>query len=122
MTDRKEKALAALLTYPTQEQAAQAAGIAPRTLRGYLQDEAFANEYERRRQDLVISATAQLQQSLSAAVAALRDVVQSDISSDSAKIAAARTLLDHGLRYSELADLLKRMEAVEARLKEVSDD
>lgn len=110
--------MAALLACPTQEQAAQAAGISTRTIRDYLQDPVFCREYERRRQELVISATAQLQQSLAAAVAALRDIVGSEQSSDSARIAAARILLDHGLKYTELCDLIQRMEAVESIVRE----
>ena len=115
---RKTKALAALLAYPTQEQAAQAAGIAPRTLRGYLQDKEFTKEYEQRRAQLVASATAQLQQSLSSAICALRSVVESEKSSDNAKIIAARVLLDHGLKYSELYDLLCRLEKIESVVRE----
>lgn len=118
MDSRKDKALAALLACPTQEQAAQAAGISPRTIRDYLQDPAFLREYEQQRAQLVVNATAQLQKSLSAAVAALRDIIESEKSSDSARIAAARILLDHGLKYSELCDLYQRLATVEATLRQ----
>lgn len=65
-----------------------------------------------------MSATAQLQQSLSAAVSALRSVVESEKSSDNAKIIAARVLLEHGLKYSELYDLLRRLEKIESVVRE----
>ena len=119
MNGRKDKALAALLAYPTHEQAAEAAGIAPRTLRLYLQDEEFRQAYDKRKRQLIALATTQLQQSLTDAIQALRDIIDSTTASDSAKIAAARVLLDHGLKYSELIDLVKRLEAVESVLSEV---
>lgn len=115
---KKDKALCALLTCNTQAEAAAAAGISERTLRAYLSDASFAAEYDLRRQETIQAATAQLQLSLSSAVAALRDIVLNDDSSDSAKIAAARTLLEHGLRYTELFDLFRRMQAVEDLLQQ----
>lgn len=87
----------------------------------YLQDDDFVREYDLRRQELIRAATAQLQQSLSVAVAALRDILQDDETSTTARIAAAKVLLEHGLKYSELYDLFRRLQAVEATLQQ-SDD
>ena len=118
---KKDRALAALLTSSTQHEAAAKCGLSDRTLRMYLQDDDFVREYDLRRQELIRAATAQLQQSLSVAVAALRDILQDDETSTTARIAAAKVLLEHGLKYSELYDLFRRLQAVEATLQQ-SDD
>lgn len=114
--------MAALLTSSTQAEAADKAGLSERTIRSYLSDPGFAAEYAQRRQELLTAATAQLQQSLAAAVAALRSVVEADGSSDSARISAGRVLLEYGLRYSELNDLYQRLSTVEAALRQGGGD
>lgn len=114
---KKSKAMAALLTSSTQQEAAKKAGLSERTIRVYLNDPDFAAEYSQRRQELLEAATAQLQQSLAAAVAALREIVEADESSDNARISAGRVLLEYGLKYSELCDLYQRLSNVEATLQ-----
>lgn len=47
MTAKKQKALLALLTNPTKEKAAAAAGITSKTLRGYLAEPEFQAEYKK---------------------------------------------------------------------------
>ena len=59
MTPKQQKALLALLTSPTREQAAAAAGITPKTLRGYLAVPEFQAEYKKAFAALVEDATRQ---------------------------------------------------------------
>ena len=113
MTPNKQRALQALLTQPTKKAAAEAAGIAPRTLRDYLADPEFQKEYKKAFGQLVTDATRQAQQSLSPAISALRDIVEDDKENSSARIAAARSLLEYGLRLTEFSDILAELEAVE---------
>lgn len=113
MTPNKQRALQALLTQPTKKAAAEAAGIAPRTLRDYLADPEFQKEYKKAFGQLVTDATRQAQQSLSPAISALRDIVEDDNENSSARIAAARSLLEYGLRLTEFSDILAELEAVE---------
>ena len=113
MTAKQHKALAALLTYPTYEKAAEAAGITSRTLRVYMQDPEFRAAYEKAFAGLVETATRQAQQSLTPALFALRAIVQDKSQSASARIQAARTLLDYGLRLTEITDIIKALEEAE---------
>lgn len=113
MTPNKQRALQALLTQPTKKAAAEAAGIAPRTLRDYLADPEFQNEYKKAFGQLVHDATRQAQQALSPALSALREIVEDDNESSSARISAARSLLEYGLRLTEFSDILAELEAVE---------
>ena len=47
MDAKKEKVLAALLSYPTKELAAKAAGVSSKTINRYLRDAEFAAAYRR---------------------------------------------------------------------------
>ena len=64
MTPKQNRALAALLTAPSKAAAAQAAGISPRTLRDYLADPTFRQEYQKAFVGLVEDATRQAKRPL----------------------------------------------------------
>ena len=113
MTPNKERALQALLTQPNKKAAAEAAGITPRTLTTYLADPEFQREYKKAFGALVHDATRQAQKSLSPALSALRDIVEDEEENANARIAAARSLLEYGLRLTEFSDILEELEAVE---------
>lgn len=110
MTERKQKALAALITYPTREKAAEAAGITSKTIRQYLQDPEFKEAYEKAFAGLVETATRQAQQSLTPALFTLRSIAQDKSQGASVRIQAARALLEYGLRLTEMTDILRDLE------------
>ena len=120
MTRNQDKALAALLTSDTQAQAAEKSGLSVRTLRGYMDDPAFAEEYNRRRLEQVTDAARQIQTRLQAAVAILAEIMTSDkpITAARERIVAARSLLEFGLKYTELADIMTRIKALEERMED----
>lgn len=111
LTPNKQRALQALLTQPTKTDAAQAAGISPRTLRDYLADLEFQQEYKRAFTELVTDATRQAQRALSPALSALRSIVEDEEENASSRIAAARSLLEYGLRLTEFNDILRELNA-----------
>ena len=112
--------MAALLTSDTQADAAEKSGLSVRTLRGYMSDPAFAEEYNRRRLEQVTDAARQIQNRLQAAVAILADIMTSDkpITAARERIVAARSLLEFGLKYTELADIMTRIKALEERIED----
>ena len=112
MTPAKEKALAALLTNRTKQEAAQAAGIAPRTLRDYLADSEFQAAYAKAFKNLVTDATREAQATLSPAICVLRSIMEDEEESSSGRIAAARTLLEYGLRLTEFNDILQELQTI----------
>lgn len=114
MTPAKEKALAALLKYPSQKQAAEACGLAPRTLREYMTDEEFATAYRDACRGMVESATRQAQQSLDSAISTLREICENEEAAAGSRISAARTILEFGLRMTELWDILATLAKIEA--------
>lgn len=109
----KEKIITALLTSDTQKEASAKAGISDRTLRSYLANPVFNAEYQRRKQKVLLDATRQIQTNLKTAINALKDIITSKDSSDGAKISASRALLEYGLRYTEIADIMTRLEVLE---------
>lgn len=118
MTDKQARALAALLTEPTQKAAAQKAGISARCLRRYMIDPEFSEAYRRACTEFVDNATRQMQRSLSAAVDTLREIAEDPEAGKTARVAAARSILEHGLKYTELADIMGRI----AKLEELAGD
>lgn len=117
MTPKQNKVLAALLTAPSKAAAAQAAGISPRTLRDYLADPTFRQEYQRAFAGLVEDATRQAQKSLSPALSTLREIVEDKGEDAQARISAARAILSNGLKLTETTDILTRLDELEKSLR-----
>ena len=76
-------------------------------------DPEFQKEYKAAFSQLVTDATRQAQKSLSPALSALREIVEDDEESAGSRIAAARSLLEYGLRLTEFNDILRDLEGVE---------
>ena len=105
--------MAALLSSDTQAEAAAKCGLSDRALRGYLADPSFHSEFQRRKRQLVSEATRQIQASYQSAIRALRGIVESDTSSEGARISAARALLEYGLRFTDTNDIMTQLEDME---------
>lgn len=113
MTPKKQKALVALLTQPTKEKAAAAAGITSKTLRGYLDDPEFQAEYKKAFAGLVEDATRQAQQAIEPALSTLREIVEDGDENAQARISAARSILEYSMKLTEQTDILARLESLE---------
>lgn len=113
----REKALAALLSSDTQAEAAAKIGISDRTMRGYLADPEFNAEYQRRKRRLVSDATRQIQTSYQVAINALREIVESKLSSEAGRISAARALLEYGMKFTEVNEVMTQLENIENAIK-----
>ncbi len=114
MTPKKQKALVALLTQPTKEKAASAAGITSKTLRGYLDDPEFQAEYKKAFAGLVEDATRKVQQTLDPAVAVLREIMEDSDENGQVRVSAARSVLEYGLKMTEQTDIITRLQELEA--------
>ena len=113
MTPRQEKALAALVTSPTIKAAATAAGIDYRTIRRYLEDPDFLQEYRHITTELLADARMRGQQLLSPALDTLAEICTNPAAKNAERIAAARSLLEWACRLTELTDIVERLEALE---------
>ena len=104
------------MTCPTQAAAAQAAGIGLTTLKRYLNDGEFQREYRKAVSELVAEAATQAKQSLSPALSTLREVMQDTDQNAQARISAARSVLEYGLKLTEQSDVLARLDELEAAI------
>ena len=118
LTAAQERLITALLTSGTLQAASEAAGVPYRTAWRWMEQEEFSAEYRRRIDSLVESACGAMKQSLSEAVEALREIVNNSQAPPAARISAARALLENGLRYTEMVDIVRRLEAVENATRE----
>lgn len=114
MTPKMQKALLALLSEPTKEKAAAAAGITSKTLRKFLDDPEFQVEYRAAYSRLVDDAVRQAQKSLSPALTTLEEIMKDDAQNGQIRVSAARSLLEFSLKATEQLDILNRLEALEA--------
>ena len=110
---KQDTAIGALLSQPTILAAAESVGVGESTLRRWLKDRDFLAAYRAARREAVSQAVGHLQGACSVAVLALTDISQDVNSPASARVSAARTVLDLALKGVELEDLAVRVEELE---------
>lgn len=116
LTRNQEAAIAALLDQPTQEAAAGAVGVTPKTLREWLKQPAFQRAYREARREIVEGAVVRLQQlCLSAVLALHRNLTCGNAAVETR---AADIVLGRALEAVELGDLAQRLDDLERRLQE----
>ena len=109
-----EKILAALLSAGTVRNAAVAAGVSASTIRNRLKDAEFRAMYEERKSELLQTATASMLAKLEDATSAISDLMCDAECPANVRLAAADSLLRHCLRYLSVADIERRLAALEA--------
>ena len=113
MKKNHERYLAALLTSATLKEAAEKAGITPRGLRNIMRDQEFIKAYNALKKEIVDDAARHLQGNFTLAIDTLSDVMQDAESKPGEKTSAARAVLEFGQRFTETADILARLDALE---------
>lgn len=76
----------------------------------------FADALERGRREALADAAHRMAAGYSDTVDALQAIVQDDSAADPARVAAARALLEYGLRFAEITDVNKRLDRLEELL------
>ena len=103
----------ALLVSRTRSEAAQAAGVSESTLRQYMKDPEFLERYKQAFGEMVADATRQAQQTLSPALSVLREIMEDRDEQASARITAARSVLEYSLKLCEQTDILEQLRELE---------
>jgi hypothetical protein len=116
LTRKQAAALAALLSAPTHRQAPQACGVSEVTLWRWLKQDEFRAAYLAARQEAFEQACGRLQAALGAAVETLERQLTCGQAAVEARAAAA--LLSHGLKVTEMFDIIRRIEALHRRVDE----
>jgi hypothetical protein len=122
LTRKMEIAVAALLTAPTIGMAAQKVGIAEITLWRWLQTEEFKSRYAEAKRQAIGQAIARLQQTTTKAVDTLEEIMTNAEAKDSARVSAAKTVLDMAIKAVEFEDLAVRIEELERLAKERGEE
>jgi len=105
-----------MLTHSSVEAAAKSVGISYVTAWRWLRQPDVLTRLRALRRDAMNRAIARLQEAATGAVDCLCEV-QRDGESESARVAAARTILEQALRAVELGDVLERLDAIERTVK-----
>jgi hypothetical protein len=114
---KQQKALAALLNCSTVPEAAIACGMGETTIYRFLRDAAFKAQYRHARAEIVEHAITQLQRDCATASRTLREVCEDKIAPSSARVSAARAILDGAVKAVELQDLTARLEELEKNVE-----
>jgi hypothetical protein len=109
---KKEAVIAALLTAKNYEEAARATGIDLKTLKRWLREPEFIEEYRRARWEVVEQAYARAQQSTGAATTVLQKVMVDSATPPSSRIRAALGLFGIARERLDL-DIDTRVSALE---------
>ncbi len=114
MTAAQKRALAALIQGPTIEAAAKAANVGYTTLRRWLKDNKdFQTAYRASMSELLEGAENEARRSLSSALSVLKEIMEDSGTPPPARIQAARSVLEYGLRLVEAVDIDRRVSDLE---------
>lgn len=116
LSAKQHLALECLLSEGDITRAAIKAGVSTRSLFRWLNDAAFASEYQRLRRQAVDAAVSRLQKASVTAVDTLETLVSDPLCPHAARIAASRIILELSLKGVELTDVMTRVEALERML------
>jgi ATPase subunit of ABC transporter with duplicated ATPase domains len=120
LTRKQQASIAALLSYRTIEEAAQASKVGKTTLFRWFQDEAFQDSYRKARSEVVRHAIVQAQSSCSEAVNVLREIMNSTESPASTRVSAAKAVIETSIKAVEIEDIEKRLDDLERNMKNES--
>ena len=115
MERKKEKAIACLIAQPSITLAAQEAGISQSTMYRWLNDEEFQMAYRKAKKEIVGHALTQVQKSVTKAVETLLEVMGNGVV-ESAKVSAAKTILELAIKAVEIEELEERLTILERRM------
>ena len=114
-TRKQDAALAALLSQPTMKAAAKAARVSETTLFRWLREDAgFQGAYREARRESVNHAITRLQTITGDAVDTLAKIMKNTKAPYTARVTAARAVIEYSLKATELEDLAVRVAELEA--------
>jgi ACT domain-containing protein len=110
------KAIKALIAHETVSDAAKACNLARDTVYRYMRDPIFDHELKKAKRVLVNRAILSLQQSCRHAAAALAAICRDEDAPPSARVAAAREILNQTMKAIEIEGIEERLKNLENRL------
>jgi hypothetical protein len=115
LSRKQDQAITALVTCASITEAAAQSGLAEVTLRRWLKQDDFQTAYREARRAVVQHAIVAVQRATGEAVETLRGVMHDAEAPASARVSAAKSILDTAVKAVELEDLEARIAALEAQ-------
>lgn len=116
LSPKQEKALASLLALGEVKAAAKDAKCGETTLWRWLKDETFAQAYRDGRRRLVEASAARLTSDSAAASKVLLKIAEDEEAPASARVAAARAIIENAVKAVETLDLEPRLKEIERQM------
>lgn len=117
LSAKQQRAIEALLTEPTTRAAAEAAKVSEATIFRWLSYPVFSAAYRAARERLLESTLTALQAASADAVTCLREVINDQTAQVSARVSAAKAVLDLSLKARDTLDVEERLKTVEEYLQ-----
>ena len=119
LTDKQAAFLPALLSYPTIKEACFSSGISEATAWRWLNsDSKFREQYRLARRQVVEHVIVRIQTDAASAAKVLRDVADDKEASASARVSAAKSIIELAVKAVEIGDVEARLEALERHIKQ----
>lgn len=112
---KQAKGIEALLTTDTIDQAAKNTGVTRNTMYRWLKEDFFLKELNQAKRQVVQHSILKLQKASQYAVKTLLEICRDKNATDSARVSAAREILNNTLKAIELEDIEERIKALENR-------
>lgn len=116
LTGKQQRAIECLLNEPTTKAAASAAKVSEATLHRWLNDPTFSTAHKSARGRLLETTLTALQSASTEAVTCLRNVINDTGAPITARVSAARNVLDFALKAHDVLEVQQRLSVLEARL------
>ena len=113
LTPKRRRFVAALMSSRTRAAAARVAGISEKTAERWVKDAAIKAALAEAQSGALTQVTRQLVDAMTKALETLESVHLDSDNAASARVSAARAILDGGLKYVELVDLTERVAKLE---------
>jgi uncharacterized protein (UPF0147 family) len=111
---KRELLLSALLVNPTVKEAATSVGVPETTVYNWLRKPDFAAEYRCRKRQAVSEASDFLQSRISSATRIIDEIMNDTDTPSQVRLNAAKTIIDVAYKVIEQAEIIARIEVLEA--------
>lgn len=111
---KKSKAILALLDNPSITAAAKDCRISRETMHRWLRDPAFQTAYQTAKNDLVMQTTCYLRNAMGQAAQIIVKIMTDKETTCGVRLAAAKSIIDLGLKAVEIEELETRLSALES--------
>ena len=120
-TNKTEKIIAALLSFPTVKEAAKNLKMAESTIYNYLKDNKFKMKYDEAKTVMLNQTTGYLQSNMATASENIVNMINDKEVPSQIRLNASKIVLEYGLKLTESVDILPRIEQLEKSHLENTD-